>query len=207
VFFGEGKCVTCHAVDGNSNEMFSDFQNHVAGIPQLVPEFGVGKSNMIYDGPGANEDFGLEQITGDPEDRYKFRTAPLRNVSLAPAFFHNGAFTRLEDAIRYHLDPEQLGGIYSAANAGVAADLRIRPQGPISPVIARLDPEFRGGIRLRESELSDLIAFVRTGLLDAGAKKENLCRLVPAKLPSGLKPLNFEACPDGPSLKPRAVSR
>jgi hypothetical protein len=48
---------------------------------------------------------------------------------------------------------------------------------------------------------------VRTGLLDAGAKKENLCRLVPAKLPSGLKPLNFEACPDGPSLKPRAVSR
>ena len=207
VFFGEGKCVTCHAVDGNSNEMFSDFQNHVAGIPQLVPEFGVGKSNMIYDGPGANEDFGLEQITGDPEDRYKFRTAPLRNVSLAPAFFHNGAFTRLEDAIRYHLDPEQLGGIYNAANAGVAADLRIRPQGPISPVIARLDPEFRGGIRLRESELSDLIAFVRTGLLDAGAKKENLCRLVPAKLPSGLKPLNFEACPDGPSLKPRAVSR
>src|SRR6185503_15352225 len=27
VFFGEGRCVTCHAVDGNSNEMFSDFQN------------------------------------------------------------------------------------------------------------------------------------------------------------------------------------
>ncbi|RPI56899.1 MAG: hypothetical protein EHM55_03710, partial [Acidobacteria bacterium] len=37
VFFGEGKCVTCHAVKGKSNEMFSDFQNHVAGIPQLAP--------------------------------------------------------------------------------------------------------------------------------------------------------------------------
>ena len=51
-----------------------------------------------------------------------------------------------------------------------------------------------GGIQLRESEVSDLIAFVRTGLLDSRAKKENLCRLVPSKLPSGLKPLNFEAC-------------
>jgi cytochrome c peroxidase len=194
VFFGEGKCVMCHAVDGKSNEMFSDFQNRVAGIPQLVPQFGVGKSNMVYDGPGANEDFGLEQVTGDPADRYKFRTAPLRNAALAPAYFHNGSFTRLEDAIRYHLNPERFGPIYNAANAGVAVDLRIRPQGPIDPVLARLDPELRGGIRLRESEITDLIAFVRNGLLDSRAKKENLCSLVPAKLPSGLKPLNIEGC-------------
>ena len=60
---------------------------------------------MIYDGPGQNEDFGLEQITGDSNDRYKFRTAPLRNLAVAPAFFHNGSFTRLEDAIRFHIDP------------------------------------------------------------------------------------------------------
>ena len=31
--------------------------------------------------PGANEDFGKEQVTGDPADRYKFRTSPLRNVA------------------------------------------------------------------------------------------------------------------------------
>ena len=43
-----------------SNQMFSDFAEHVAGVPQIAPFFGVGKSNMIYDGPGANEDFGLE---------------------------------------------------------------------------------------------------------------------------------------------------
>ena len=47
------------------------------------------------------------QISGDPADKYKFRTAPLRNIALAPAFFHNGAFARLEDAIRFHLDPSQ----------------------------------------------------------------------------------------------------
>src|SRR5204862_4075271 len=75
VFFdeGRGKCVTCHAVKGRSNEMFSDFQNHVAGVPQIAPFFGVGKGNMIYDGKNADEDFGLEQVSGNPVDRYKFR--------------------------------------------------------------------------------------------------------------------------------------
>ena len=51
-----------------------------------------------------DEDFGAEQVTADPADRYEFRTSPLRNVALQPAFFHNGAFTRLEDAIAHHLD-------------------------------------------------------------------------------------------------------
>jgi cytochrome c peroxidase len=93
VFFGKGRCVQCHAVAGQSNEMLSDFRNHVIGVPQVAPLFGVGKGNIIFDGPGKDEDFGLEQVTGNPADRYKFRTSPLRNVAVQPAFFHNGAFT------------------------------------------------------------------------------------------------------------------
>ena len=89
---------------GPSNEMFSDFQMHVAGVPQIAPFFGVGEGNVIFDGPGEDEDFGLEQVTGSSADRYKFRTSPLRNVALQPAFFHNGAFTKLEDAISFHLN-------------------------------------------------------------------------------------------------------
>ena len=100
IFFGSGNCVSCHAVSGQSNEMFSDFQMHVAGIPQIAPAVG----NVTFDGPGANEDFGLEQVTGNPNDRYAFRTSPLRNLTLQPTFFHNGSFTRLEDAVRYHLN-------------------------------------------------------------------------------------------------------
>ncbi|MEP7348217.1 MAG: cytochrome c peroxidase, partial [Gemmatimonadaceae bacterium] len=100
LFFGRAGCVGCHKVSGQSNEMFSDFRQHVAGIPQIVPSFG----NVTFDGPGANEDFGLEQVTGNAAGRYAFRTSPLRNVALQPAFMHNGAFVRLEDAMRYHLD-------------------------------------------------------------------------------------------------------
>src|SRR5215475_3343327 len=116
LFFGKAGCVVCHAVSGQSNEMFSDFKQHVLGVPQIVPS--PDKGNVIFDGPGANEDFGLEQITSDPSDRYKFRTSPIRNVALQPAFMHNGAFTRLEDAIRHHLDVKASARNYNPADAG-----------------------------------------------------------------------------------------
>jgi cytochrome c peroxidase len=192
VFFGEGKCITCHATKGKSNEMFTDFENHVAGIPQLAPPF--GKSNMVYDGPDFDQDFGAMQISGDPADKYKFRTAPLRNIGLAPAFFHNGAFARLEDAIRFHIDPSQP---YNPDTAGIDRDLRVR----IGPRVheSYFHPLFQnGGIDLSESQIRDVTEFVETGLLDPRANKEKLCGLIPKSVPSGLPVLTFEGCQDKP---------
>jgi cytochrome c peroxidase len=182
--------------------MFSDFDNRVAGIVQLAPQImSEGKSNMVYDGPGADEDIGLQQITGADSDRYRFRTAPLRNIGLSPAFFHNGAFTDLEKAIRYHINPEVEGPRYNPARAGIARDLATSPRGPLQPVLDRLDPLLRGGIDLSNDEIRDVTQFVKTGLLDARAEKENLCALVPKKLPSGLKTLDFEGCKHEVKLK------
>jgi cytochrome c peroxidase len=185
LFFGRAGCVKCHAVAGQSNEMFSDFREHVAGIPQVAPAFG----NLPFDGPGVNEDFGLEQVTGNPADRYAFRTSPLRNVALQPAFMHNGAFTRLDDAIRYHLDAAAESASYDPS--GLPADLQGTP-GPIAPVLARLDPLLRERVELSAEELDALVAFVREGLLDADASPQRLRRLVPEKLPSGADGLVFE---------------
>jgi cytochrome c peroxidase len=193
LFFGKAGCVSCHGVGGKSNEMFSDFQEHVIAVPQIAPFFGVGESNMIYDGPGEDEDFGLEQITGNPVDRYKFRTAPLRNLALSPAFFHNGAFTHLDDAIRHHLDVFESARSYDPKAAGVARDLRMR-LGPIEPVLDRLDPLLKTPIDLKRSELNDLVKFVGDGLLDDRARRENLCRLVPDSVPSGSPTLKFQGC-------------
>ena len=180
IFFGSGNCVSCHAVSGQSAEMFSDFQQHVAGIPQIAPAVG----NVTFDGPGANEDFGLEQVTGDPNDRYAFRTSPLRNLALQPTFFHNGCFTRLEDAVRYHLDAVGSAPSYNPVLAGVAADLQ-GPQGPIAPVLARIDPALATPVTLSSDEFDQLIAFLRTGLLDPKANAHELRKLIPARLPSG----------------------
>lgn len=76
--------------------MFSDVANHALGVPQLAPLFGVGTGDVVCDGPQNNEDVGAEQVTGDPRDRYRFRTSPLRNVAVQPAFFHDGACTHLD---------------------------------------------------------------------------------------------------------------
>jgi cytochrome c peroxidase len=193
IFFGKAGCVNCHGVSGESNEMFSDFQNRVVGVPQIAPFFGADEANMIFDGPGEDEDFGLEQITGNPLDRYKFRTAPLRNVALAPAFFHNGAFTSLEDAIRHHLDVFDSARRYDPRAAGVDRDLRMR-RGPIEPVLARLDPLLQTPVNLTRPEFNDLVKFVRDGLLDRRATKENLCGLVPDSVPSGMPLLKYQGC-------------
>ena len=185
LFFGSAGCVQCHAVSGQSNEMFSDFAQHVAGIPQVAPSLG----NVTFDGPGRDEDFGLEQISGNPADRYAFRTSPLRNVALQPAFMHNGAFVRLEDAIHYHLDASGQAPAY--VPRGLAADLR-GPTGPNMPVLERLDARLRKPLALSPSEFDALVDFVRNGLLDPAAQPERLRRLIPERLPSGRAPLRFQ---------------
>ena len=73
-------------------------------------------------------------------------------------------------------------------------DLRYR-LGPIEPVLARVDPILATPIRLTPSELNTLVEFVRGGLLDDRARKENLCRLAPRAVPSGFTTMSFEGCP------------
>lgn len=187
LFFGRARCVECHAVSGASNEMFSDFADHVIGIPQIAPE----DTNSVFDGPGANEDFGLEQITGNANDRYKFRTSPLRNVALQPTFFHNGAFTDLEDAVRHHLNVFDSARNYTPASQNLDADCA-GPMGPIEPVLARVDPILATPIALTEQEIRQLVGFVRNGLLDQRARPEVLRKLVPGSVPSGRPTLIFQ---------------
>lgn len=193
LFFGKAKCYTCHAVGGGSNEMFSDFEMHNIAIPQIAPAFGVGKGNVVFDGPNANEDYGLEQITGNRHDRYKFRSSPLRNAALQPAFFHNGAFTRLEDAIRHHLDVRQSVLHYNAVEAGVTPDLAFRTASP-EAMLRTVDPLLAEPLHLEESKFRALVKFVRFGLLDNRARRRNLCGLVPETVPSGMAVLQFEGC-------------
>jgi hypothetical protein len=150
LFFGRANCVACHAVAGPSNEMFSDFQPHRIGGPQLAPVFGVGTGNAIFDRPGENEDFGFEQTEGDPASRYTFRTAPLRDLKAVPAFFHNGAFGTLEAAIAHHLDVQNSLRSYDPDANNVPTDLS---PGPFEPILAAgIDSRLLVPIRLSAEE-------------------------------------------------------
>jgi len=105
-----------------------------------------------------------------------------------------GAFTRLAEAIRHHLDVFTSARNYNPIVAGVDKDLQLR-LGPIEPVLRQIDPLLASPIQLTPEEFEDLVAFVRGGLLDRRAKKQQLCELIPASVPSGLRTLQFEGCP------------
>jgi cytochrome c peroxidase len=199
LFFGRARCVECHAVAGASSELFTDFRNHVLAVPQIATVFGAPStfpnfgSNVKFDGPNQDEDFGAEQVTGDSADRYAFRTSPLRNAMVQPHFFHNGAFSGLENAIRHHLDVVASATGYDPEMAGLDPDLKLR-RGPTQPLLDRLDPILATPIDLTPDEFQDLLTFVRDGLLDPRALPRALCALTPESVPSGMPVGVFQDC-------------
>lgn len=111
LFFGDGGCDRCH-----HGPLLSDNAYHNIGVPL----FGPGTTDGI--------DEGRYLVTGNPSDRFAFRTPPLRNVELTAPYMHNGTAPDLASAIRQHIDVD------STLDARVAAtrDADARPLRPLS---------------------------------------------------------------------------
>ena len=80
-------------------------------------------------------DLGLYEITGRPEDRWKYRTPSLRNIDLTAPYMHDGSLLTLEDVVRFYNE----GGV----------------ENPL------LDPLVRP-LALTQDEQSQLVAFLRS---------------------------------------------
>ena len=183
VLFYEGdRCSSCHEGD-----LFSDFVNHNVGVPQIGPGTGrVSPGDPDYLGL-TNWDFGLEEITTNREDRFKFRTAPLRGVGLTSPYMHNGAYTKLEDAIRHHLDPAAAYASYDITQ--IEPDMQafgLNPAGPVfdasNPVVLGHEPGQKR-IDLSEAEILDVVEFLKA-LTDP--RMLDTASLAPETVPSGL---------------------
>lgn len=182
VFLGRGRCSSCHG-----GEMFSDFENHNIGVPQVGPGTGFGDaSDPEYLGL-RTWDFGLEEVSGNRADRFKFRTPPLRGVALTAPYMHNGAYARLEDAIRHHIDPRRYYQAYDISQ--IEEDMQLadglKPLGPVfderNPVV--VGPGTANHYRLSQRDIEDLVAFM-IALTDP--RMHDLPDLQPETLPSGL---------------------
>lgn len=185
LFLGEkGLCFECHVTVGYTSQMFSDFKAHNIAVPQVRPVV----SNMDFDGPADNEDFGFERITGDPEDRYRFRTSPLRNVAYQPSFMHNGAYLCLDDAIRHHVDV--YASLESYTNTILPPSLR-GDMGPDQPMLDRLHHLSADPPDLTEQDIDDLVAFMHA-LSDPDAHPDQLVSIIPSTVPSGLPLQEFQ---------------
>ena len=168
LFFGRGDCSRCH-----QGPRFTDSRHHAIGIPQIGP----GK-----DFPG--EDTGFALTSGNLNDRYRFRTPTLRNVTATGPWMHDGAYTRLRDAVAHYVDPRQRLRTYNVNL--LEPDLRATWDTDLTRQDARdaaIDGRLRDGTRLNPGEVDQLVAFLEA-LTDPGVF--DLTRLVPATVPSGL---------------------
>lgn len=160
LFYGKARCVSCH--DG---PLFSDFSFHSVGI------FNVGLGTDT-----SGQDFGRGDVTGRKDDKYKFRTPPLRNVTKTAPYFHDGSEPTLKAALRRHLQPLDKADKYN--DDGTFA-MNLDQINSISPALV---PR----IVLSEKEIDKLISFLSS--LDF--EPTNIEEIVPKNVPSGL-PFNY----------------
>ena len=151
LFFTKAKCSVCH-----NGPMLSDYRF----IRQGVPQVGEGKSS--------GDDRGREEFTGNPLDRYKFRTLTIRNVELTAPYMHDGFFETLEEVVRFYNDGA-------------------RPRHPIV-VDDVLEPILIEPLGLTDEEIDAIVEFMKA-LTDPGTALDPFLVTVPDEVPSGLTPL------------------
>lgn len=209
LFYGDAGCAVCH-----SGKFQTDQEFHAIAMPQIGPGKSDGKDQSYWNATGYGarlEDFGRAAVSGDPADRFRFRTPSLRDVALTGPWGHAGAFATLEDVVRHHADPAgsleayrlvpghlpELGAVEQPAAAGARYTHE-----PVNP--ARRDdfdrrdswvqqrPALRARIAaanervptpLSDAAITDLVAFLET-LTDP--RSRDLEHLIPERVPSGL---------------------
>lgn len=171
LFYGEAGCSTCH-----SGPFQTDHQFHATGDVQIGP----GKARRFE---SHARDVGRFGVTGDPLDRFAFRTPSLRNVALTGPYGHSGAFADLATYLRHHTAPEAFE-TYTLTNA-------VLPDMPFDDLRIMQDTAERTAISdaritmpaVAETDIAALVAFLDT-LTDPAAKTGRLG--IPATVPSGL---------------------
>lgn len=159
IFFGKGRCAVCH-----SGNQFSDFKYHGLSIPQLA----VGKH-------GGYLDYGRAKATGLADDRFQFRTPPLRNVIRTGPWGHNGIFKSIDDAIKHHFNPVPL--LYTAQKGKPReAELAGRLLNYRSPILAEIYP-------ISDRDVSLLVDFLMS--LDSDTVMTD-DEALPLSVPSGM---------------------
>jgi cytochrome c peroxidase len=147
LFQGKARCSACHTI-GPDYALFTDGKLHDIGVG-YARSMGLDGSRRVLVAPGTwievdpevarelgpagENDLGYYEITGDPADRWKFRTPGLRNVALTAPYMHNGSLATLREVVEFY----NVGGV---------------PHDLLDPLI--------GPLGLSDREIDDLVAFL-----------------------------------------------
>lgn len=154
LFKGKAKCIECHSFS-EASPFFSDFKFHNTGI--VAKELTFDRLSRLAKEMVGNEpappslahaqgftELGRYLITRKPEDIGAFRTPTLRDIELTSPYMHNGSEKTLIDVVSFY----NRGG-----NANPSLDQRMR------------------SLNLSDSEMSDLVEFLRALTSDAVLKR------------------------------------
>jgi len=150
IFRGKGRCASCHTVTQDF-ALFTDNQFHNTGIGYFATmrptdtEFDVllapGEAKRVESdlvqttGTEIFRDLGRYEVTGQPDDRWRYRTPTLRNVALTAPYMHDGSLATLREVLLFY----NRGGV---------------PNEVLDPLISPLG--------LSDADIDDLLAFLRS---------------------------------------------
>ncbi|MCG6864399.1 MAG: SCO family protein [Thiogranum sp.] len=150
LFTGKAGCAACHRVD-DKHALFTDSAMHNTGLGwynamekpagktrvQVSPGIYLDVETSIIDSVRGEKpgDVGLYEVTQNPADRWRYRTASLRNIALTAPYMHDGSLDTLRAVVEFY----NRGGY---------------PNEVLDPLIRPLN--------LSETEIDDLVAFLKS---------------------------------------------
>lgn len=160
---GGAHCSACHTGD-----LFSDELQQLVAFPQIGP----GKG----DGANGDDDFGFERETNNRNDRYRFRTPSLLNISMTAPYGHTGAYQTLEQVVRHYDDQQNALTFFdnnnwcrpiSTDNTKTCDSLFPNAKTNTNNVITEInnqsnDEESIEGINLDDNQISQIVEFLET---------------------------------------------
>jgi cytochrome c peroxidase len=135
------ECSHCH-----NGFNFSQFVTHESGARDDRAFHNTGLNYL--EEPSAPEfDFGLQRVTHEDADRYKFKAPTLRNIERTAPYMHDGSLATLEDVIDFY-----------AAGGRAVADGPFKGDGRRNPGKS----PFVKGFELSAAEKADLLDFLKS---------------------------------------------
>jgi cytochrome c peroxidase len=117
LFNGKANCSGCHTITPN-HALFTDHSNHNTGVGYAEAMGKTGEKQRVQVAPGVYvdvattlidsvaetkpNDLGRYEVTQNPQDRWKYKTPSLRNISLTAPYMHNGSLETLQQVVEFY---------------------------------------------------------------------------------------------------------
>ena len=162
----KGNCAACHPSARGSDgsfPLFTDFSYDNLGVPR--------NTELSQNADPAYFDLGLcARSLGDLTSRTDlcgaFKVPSLRNVALRQAYFHNGRFKTLKDALTFYVqretNPEKWYSLNADGSLNKYDDLPTAYKANVNTTEAPYNRVLGDAPALSASEIDDVIAFLNT---------------------------------------------